>query len=99
MDKSKHAMLLEKKEQVNEIAMILKQEFIGIDKVIDEVCRLILPWYLFPDAQLRPTVINLWGLTGSGKTALIHRLVDLLDHKSYTFSSIWESSNQILQDG
>jgi hypothetical protein len=76
-----YAELLRKKEILSSIAETLKNEFIGLDKVIDEVCRLVLPWYMFPEAQLRPTVINLWGLTGTGKTALIHRLMELLDHK------------------
>jgi len=40
-----------------------------------------MPWYLFPEAQLRPTIINLWGLTGSGKTALVQALVELLEHQ------------------
>jgi cell division protease FtsH len=39
------------------------------------------PWFLFPYAQLRPTVINLWGLTGSGKTALVKAIVEILDHR------------------
>ena len=39
---------------------------------------LIRPWWLFPQAQLRPMVVNLWGMTGCGKTALVKRLVELL---------------------
>lgn len=31
--------------------------------------------------QLRPTIINLWGLTGSGKTALVQAIAELLDYK------------------
>src|SRR5690606_10638062 len=34
-----------------------------------------------PEAQIRPTVINMWGLTGSGKTALVQALVELLDYR------------------
>src|SRR5690606_10374516 len=34
-----------------------------------------------PEAQIRPTVINLWGLTGSGKTALVQMIVELLDYR------------------
>jgi len=40
------------------------------------------PWYVFPDGQLRPTVINLWGMTSTGKTSLIIRLFDLLEMNS-----------------
>src|SRR5690606_14643853 len=55
--------------------------FLGLDGIIDEVMSLLMPWYLFPKAQLRPTVINLWGLTGSGKTALVQTLVELLEYQ------------------
>lgn len=61
--------------------MSLKEHFIGLDDVIDEVMLLLMPWYLFPEAQIRPTVINLWGLTGSGKTALIQGIVELLEYR------------------
>ena len=59
----------------------LKQKFLGLDEIIDEVISLMMPWYLFPDAQLRPTIVNLWGLTGSGKTALVQSIVEILDHR------------------
>ena len=76
-----HSELLIKKEKLKEISLQLKQTFIGLDEIIDEVMNLVSGWHLFPNAQLRPTVINLWGMTGSGKTALIQKLVELLDHK------------------
>lgn len=76
-----HKDLLHKKAVLAQIKIQLKENFIGLDQVIDEVMNLVGAWYLFPDAQLRPTVINLWGLTGSGKTALIKKLVELLAHE------------------
>lgn len=75
--------VLQRKHRLGEITLALKQKFIGLDSVIDEVINLVSAWYLFPNAQLRPTVINLWGMTGSGKTALVQTLVELLDHKKY----------------
>jgi hypothetical protein len=74
--------LLEKKEILDNTILALKREFIGLDRVINELEGLVTPWLLFPEAQLRPTVINLWGLTGSGKTALIQRFVDLLQARN-----------------
>jgi Peptidase family M41/C-terminal, D2-small domain, of ClpB protein len=61
----------------------LKKEFIGIDGIIDELADAILPWWLFPENQLRPLIINLWGMTGSGKTALIKRLCMLLQYENF----------------
>jgi hypothetical protein len=76
-----HNNLIAKRQNLEQVAAALKERFLGLDTVIDEVISLMMPWYLFPEAQLRPTVINLWGLTGSGKTALIQAMVDLLNHR------------------
>ncbi|MBY5951604.1 hypothetical protein KUV23_11500 [Algoriphagus marincola] len=76
------------KQEILDIAKdTLKQEFIGIDKVIDEVVDAISSWYLFPDLQEKPVVINLWGLTGVGKSSLINRLAQLInfDKKYFHF--------------
>ncbi len=73
--------LITKRQKLREVSDALKQQFLGLDAIIDEVISLLMPWYLFPDAQLRPTVINLWGLTGSGKTALVQQLIELLEYK------------------
>jgi cell division protease FtsH len=76
-----HQSILLRKQKLNEVSEVLKKDFIGLNEIIDEVINLLTPWYLFPDAQMRPTVINMWGLTGSGKTALVHRIIELLEHK------------------
>lgn len=73
--------ILEKKEKLSAVKAQLKLEFVGLEQIIDEVIDLAMPWFLFPDAQLRPTIINMWGLTGSGKTALVNRIIELLDYK------------------
>jgi hypothetical protein len=79
--KISHIELIRKKQNLEQLKMGLKGRFIGLDDVIDEIISLMMPWYLFPEAQARPTIINMWGLTGSGKTALVHALVEMLDHK------------------
>jgi hypothetical protein len=76
-----HQEILLKKEKLNAITISLKAYFIGLDLIIDEIMGLVSSWYLFPQAQLRPTVINLWGMTGSGKSALVKKLVELLEHE------------------
>jgi hypothetical protein len=76
-----HSELIYKKQKLQEVSGKLKNRFLGIDHVIDEVIALMMPWYLFPESQVRPTIINLWGLTGSGKTAMVNALVEMLDHE------------------
>ena len=53
----------------------LKKKFVGIDKIIDSVIENINVWYIMPELITRPTIVNLWGMTGVGKTDLIRSLV------------------------
>lgn len=80
--KTLHSELLVRKQALEQAKHKLKERFLGLDETIDEVVSLAMLWYLFPESQLRPTVINLWGLTGSGKTALVQAIVELLDYKN-----------------
>lgn len=58
----KHRMfLLQKAEK------ILKEEFVGVDGVIDCIITNLRPWYLYPDFQDKPLVLPLIGLTGTGR--------------------------------
>ncbi len=70
---------LEKQSVLESARNVLKQEFIGIDEIIDEIINNVSSWYFLPDLQEKPVVINLWGLTGVGKTSLVNRLVELID--------------------
>jgi hypothetical protein len=72
-----------REQSLSKAVIQLKKEFIGIDGIIDEVADLISPWWLFPENQMRPLIINLWGMTGSGKTELIKRLCHLLDYQNF----------------
>lgn len=38
----------------------------------------MLPWFISPELITRPVIIFLWGMTGTGKTSLIKRLIELL---------------------
>ena len=79
--------LSEKKKILEEAALTLKNEFVGIDSIIDEVIHSIESWYIHPQGQLRPTIINLFGMTGVGKTSLVSRLCELINisEKLYRF--------------
>ena len=76
-----------RKDVLEKARVALKGEFSGLDSIIDEIIHLIEPWYLFPSGQIRPTVVNLWGMTGVGKTSLIKSLFNHLglDDSLYKF--------------
>ncbi|MFM2387367.1 MAG: hypothetical protein RL660_2124 [Bacteroidota bacterium] len=74
--------LEQKRKNLRDACAKLKTEFIGLDEIIDEIGDIVLPWYLFPEHQMRPLIVNLWGMTGSGKTALIKRLSELLNYNN-----------------
>ena len=70
---------MNKLEKLQQTKDKLKSEFVGIDKIIDRVIDSITPWYITPEVLERPTVVSLWGLTGTGKTSLIRKLIKYLD--------------------
>ncbi|ARU04392.1 hypothetical protein CCO03_06620 [Comamonas serinivorans] len=59
-------------------AATLKAELFGLDALIDRVVDAVRAWYLLPELIDRPVIVCLWGLTGTGKTQLARRLVQLL---------------------
>ncbi|MEY4541700.1 MAG: hypothetical protein RLZZ306_3457 [Bacteroidota bacterium] len=70
-----------KKQRLEKIKIELKHEFIGIDYIIEELVDYIQIWYLMPEILTRPIIVNLWGMTGVGKTDLIRKLVSKLDYQ------------------
>lgn len=78
-------LLFDKKEILNNAIIQLKKEFIGIDGVIAQIANAITPWFFFPEMQDRPVIINLWGLTGIGKTSVVKRLTELLGYTEHYF--------------
>lgn len=56
----------------------LKQLFVGLDNIIDDIIRSISPWYVTPEVISRPTIVSLWGMTGTGKSSVIKKLIELL---------------------
>lgn len=61
----------------------LKKYFVGMDNIIDEVFSNIEVWYIMPELLTRPIIINLWGMTGVGKTDLIRRLIQELKYEEF----------------
>lgn len=72
-----------KKDKLESVKLRLKQNFFGIDDVIDNIINSITAWYCIPDMSRRPTIVNLYGLTGTGKTDLVRKLsyyLEILDN-------------------
>lgn len=89
-----------RKQQLDEVKTALKSQFIGIDDIIDNLLDYIQVWYLMPEILTRPIIINLWGMTGVGKTDLIRKMVKYLNYQdrftevelSNTDETSWERS-------
>ena len=79
----------------------LKKEFVGLDDVIDKLIQNIRSWLTLNSIQEKPMIVNLWGLTGVGKTALIARMVELLGKKEsyYRFDLGDKSVSNSLRSG
>ena len=68
-----------RQEALDMLRIRLKNDFVGIDEIIDNLLDYIQIWYLVPEILTRPIVVCLWGMTGVGKTDLVRRLVKYLD--------------------
>lgn len=87
--------MFQQKELLNQAIAQLKREFVGIDQVIDRIGESITSWLYFPEMQERPVIINLWGLTGTGKTSVVKRLVELIGYGNHYFRfDLGESSGR-----
>jgi len=70
---------IQKRQRIlKDAAIHLKKHFVGIDKVIDNVIKNMRIWYITPELLSRPIIINLWGMTGVGKTDLVRKLIKYL---------------------
>lgn len=78
LDKSKIEI---RRKTLEFVTTQLKSEFFGIDTIIEHVISSIQAWYIFPELITRPVIVNLWGMTGVGKTQLVRRLVSLLEYQ------------------
>lgn len=68
-----------KNKIIDETILKLKKDFVGIDEQIDKVMNSVRTWYLYPNLQTRPLVVSIFGMTGTGKTALVQKIVKYLD--------------------
>ncbi|NOT58851.1 MAG: AAA family ATPase [Acidobacteria bacterium] len=75
------AQIAQRQRKLEKVRRELKQEFVGIDAIIDELITYIQIWYLMPEVLARPVIVNLWGMTGVGKTDLVRKLVRKLAYQ------------------
>lgn len=92
-----------KNKIVDDAIIQLKKEFVGIDEQIDAVMNNVRVWFLYPQLQTSPCVINIFGMTGCGKSSLVRRIAQLLDVEKnfvyFNFCAINEMSSwEIEQD-
>ncbi|MCA8969241.1 MAG: AAA family ATPase [Planctomycetes bacterium] len=59
----------------------LAAHFVGIDEVIEELIEAVRVWYVLPQVLTRPVIINLWGMTGVGKTDLVRQFVRAIGYQ------------------
>jgi len=69
----------DRRQKLEEAGNVLKAHFVGLDTVIDDIIKNLEVWYIMPELIKRPIIINLWGMTGVGKTDLVRRLVKALN--------------------
>jgi hypothetical protein len=94
ISKERKNQILIKNENLIQLKQLLKQQYIGIDGIIDNVINSLKPFYLFPESLTKPIVINLWGMTGTGKTTMVEKIVKFLGYeKSYIKYDMGNTSN------
>ncbi|MCC7246849.1 MAG: AAA family ATPase [Saprospiraceae bacterium] len=71
--------LRQRRTELEILRLKLKEDFVGIDDIIDSLLDYIQIWYLMPEILTRPIIVCLWGMTGVGKTDLVRKLVQYLD--------------------
>lgn len=102
MVKLEQKTIEEKNKLVTNAIKVLKEEFVGIDNQIDQIINNVRTWYLYPQLQARPVIVNLWGMSGCGKTSLVKRLVQLLDIEKdliyFNFAAIDEMTAWEVED-
>ena len=87
-------LISDKNIKLERVKEKLKSEFIGLDSVIDNIIDNVRPYYIFPKSLNRPLVINLFGMTATGKTDLIQRMIILMGlEKKYVRFDVGEYAN------
>lgn len=77
----------ERLKQLNTLQTQLKIKFIGLDETIDKIIEQITPWFVYQIPREAPLIINIWGITGTGKTELVSDICSGLNLSTTFFDS------------
>ena len=92
----------EKNKIVDAAIVQLKKEFVGIDEQIDSIMNNVRVWFLYPQLQNSPCIVNIFGMTGCGKSSLVKRIAQLLDIEKnlvyFNFCAINEQSSWEIEE-
>lgn len=94
LNKIKGSSITDRKKILEDARVALKEKFFGIDDVIDEFVNSVESWYLYPDLRTKPLVVNLWGITGVGKTDLVRTFARLVK-KAENYYEIESGSSDV----
>ena len=69
-------------QKLEKLEAHLKKKYVGLDHAIKQIIARITPWWVYPESLNAPTVIPIYGPTGTGKTDLVREIVKFLgvDH-------------------
>lgn len=59
-----------------EILTQIKREFFGMDDLLSTLVNIVTGWMAHPELRRTPSVVNLWGMTGTGKSAVVRKMVE-----------------------
>lgn len=71
-------VLNERTKQFNQAKEEVKSQFVGIEEVIERVFDTLEQWFLLPKSITQPVIINLVGMSGTGKTSLVRAIAKAL---------------------
>ena len=53
------ALIEQRRKDLNFAREQLKQDFVGLDAIVDQVIESIKIWYMFPELQMRPVIMKI----------------------------------------
>jgi cell division protease FtsH len=90
----------EKVDKLEKAAEATKAKFYNLDREIDQFKDYLSPWYVSPELLSRPLVINMWGMTGVGKTQMVREFMAELGLSNFMRTHICGSTvyNSLITD-